>query len=82
MLPDFGVGIRGFLFEPLDEYSAQKLRAKILTQMAKYEPGLQVQSLQLIPMSNSITNQVLVKMIVLDVMSYNEKFEFGHRVVV
>ena len=38
MLPDFGVGLRRYLFEMNDEQLATVIREKIVQQIAKYEP--------------------------------------------
>jgi len=37
-LPDFGVGLRRYLFEMNDEQLATVIREKIVQQIAKYEP--------------------------------------------
>ncbi len=41
MNPDFGVGLRTFLFEPR-EYSASKIRQRIASQVSKYMPFVEI----------------------------------------
>lgn len=41
MNPDFGVGLRTFLFEPR-EYSASKIRQRIASQVSKYMPFIEI----------------------------------------
>ena len=43
MIPDYGVGLRNFLFENTPEFN---IREKIITQIATYLPEIQIVDLQ------------------------------------
>jgi hypothetical protein len=46
-LCDYGVSLKDFLFEPLDDISIQKLKDTIYQQMQRYEPSLSIRNLQI-----------------------------------
>ena len=46
MIPDFGVGIRRFLFENDTPEASAELRSRILTQLATYMPSVVVKELE------------------------------------
>jgi len=46
MLPDYGIGVRRFLFEPLDEITYMLVKRDILSTLAKYMKTVKVLSLK------------------------------------
>jgi len=52
MNPDFGVGIRNYLFDPLGANgNYEKLSTKITDQVSKYAPYVKIRSVNLIPLN-------------------------------
>tara|TARA_R110000744_G_scaffold50468_1_gene109111 strand:+ start:337 stop:747 length:411 start_codon:yes stop_codon:yes gene_type:complete len=49
MRPDYGTDIRKALFEPMDNTTLQVLKGQIIETIARYEPRVIVQQLNLIP---------------------------------
>ena len=47
MEPDFGVGLRNFLFENADERTYSQIRAKILKQTNKYMPFVSIENIHI-----------------------------------
>lgn len=47
MLPDFGVGLRDFIFEPNDSILREQVRQRINTQITKFEPRINIQSIEI-----------------------------------
>ena len=41
-LCDYGVGLKKFLFEPLDDTTLRQIRTKIVQQMGRWEPNISV----------------------------------------
>jgi len=48
MMPNFGVGIRNFLFENDDTHLRERIKAKITEQAAKYLPFIQILSINIV----------------------------------
>jgi phage baseplate assembly protein W len=48
MLPDFGVGLKTFLFEPINSNTYQKITEEISKQSAKYTPYINLSSVEFI----------------------------------
>jgi len=46
-LPDFGVGLANYLFQPFDATTIRDLRARTYNQIAKYEPNLSLTSMDI-----------------------------------
>jgi len=46
-LCDYGVGLKKYLFEPLDDMTLRTLRSRITSQFGRYEPGLLIRDLNL-----------------------------------
>jgi phage baseplate assembly protein W len=53
MIPDFGVGVRNFLFEPLEGQTYSNLRNAIDTQVNRYMPFLTINDVSFIDSSNN-----------------------------
>ena len=49
MIPDFGVGIRNFLFEQNDQSTYSAVRSKLSEQVNKYMPFVAIQDVQFEP---------------------------------
>jgi len=47
MIPEFGVGIRNYLFEVNDEMTYSAIRSKITSQVAKYMPFITIQNIDI-----------------------------------
>lgn len=47
--PNFGSGIRGLLFEPVDEITASNLYKVISTAINNYEPRVKIEAIQVVP---------------------------------
>ena len=55
MIPEFGIGMRRFLFEPLNEGTLGGIRARIKQQMSKYMPYVRIEQLQIFsPLQQSL----------------------------
>jgi len=48
MLPDFGLGLRRYLFQPLDEELFENIKLNILSGIAKYMPQVNILKLSII----------------------------------
>lgn len=48
MLPNFGVSLRKYLFEPLDQTTFQSIQSEILTSIANYLPTVKVRKLSVV----------------------------------
>jgi phage baseplate assembly protein W len=59
MIPDFGVGIRNFLFEQNNESTYSAVRSKISQQTGKYMPFVSIQDIQFEPGDN-VENQAQI----------------------
>jgi phage baseplate assembly protein W len=62
MIPEFGVGIRNFIFEPNNPGTKEAIRERIQNQISKYLPYISLLSLELFSPSvaNGTDNTVLV----------------------
>ena len=49
MLPDFGVNLRRFLFEPNDITLARQVRAEIQRQLELWEPRVVIEQIEITP---------------------------------
>ena len=47
MLPDFGVGLRTLLFEPMNGRTYDRISSRILSQVKKYLPFVSVESIKM-----------------------------------
>lgn len=56
MLPDFGAGIRRFLFEPIIPTQFSKIKNRVLSQVDKYMPFISIEDIQI---SNSDVDPTL-----------------------
>ena len=59
MIPDFGVGIRNFLFEQNNESTYSAVRSKISQQTGKYMTFVSIQDIQFEPRDN-VENQAQI----------------------
>lgn len=50
MLPDFGCGLKRFLFEALDEQTFSEIRDSIVRTITKYVPGADILKLKVAPL--------------------------------
>ncbi len=46
MEPEFGVGVKNFLFEPLTEATQERLRSRILEQQQRYLPYIVIRNVE------------------------------------
>jgi|TARA_E500000331_G_C17230265_1_gene702277 phage baseplate assembly protein W len=46
MEPEFGVGVKNFLFEPLTETTQERLRSRILEQQQRYLPYIVIRNVE------------------------------------
>jgi len=46
MMPDFGISLRRFLFEPLDDITKDEIRNDIQNSLSRYEPRVEIIRLQ------------------------------------
>ena len=57
-IPDFGVGLRRFLFEPLTQNTLQTIRERIKAQASKYLPGVRIDNVYI---KTSLDNPELIR---------------------
>ena len=50
MLPNYGVSLKKYLFEPLDETSFEGIKNEVATSIAKYATGVQLVRLRVVPL--------------------------------
>jgi len=62
MLPDFGVGLRRYLFEMNDEQLATVIREKIVQQVAKYEPLANIIDIQFKQQDNEMRIRITYRL--------------------
>ena len=62
MLPDFGVGLRRYLFEMNDEQLATVIREKIVQQIAKYEPLADIIDIQFKQQENEMKIRITYRL--------------------
>ena len=62
MLPDFGVGLRRYLFEMNDEQLATVIREKIVTQIARYEPLADIIDIQFKQQENEMKIRITYRL--------------------
>ena len=62
MRPDYGTDLRKSMFEPMDSASIATLRAQISDTIAKYEPRVVLQQLNVFPQDelNTLTVQLVL----------------------
>jgi len=62
MRPDYGTDLRKSLFEPIDSTTLQTLRGQIAETIAKYEPRVVLQQLNIFPQEelNTLTIQLVL----------------------
>jgi phage baseplate assembly protein W len=61
-LPDFGVGLRRYLFEMNDAQLATVIREKIIQQINKYEPLADVMDIQFKQVGNQMNIRILYRL--------------------
>ncbi len=59
MEPDFGVGFKKFLFEPITPETSSKLESRIKSQFSTYMPSVSIDNINLTPLADK--NQYNVK---------------------
>lgn len=52
MLPDYGCGLKRYLFEPMDETLFLEIKSNILTTINKYVPGVEILKLKISPLDS------------------------------
>jgi phage baseplate assembly protein W len=57
MIPEFGVGIRSFLFEPNNNDTRERIRNRIQVQVEKYLPYIELVSLELYKPQSSMVGE-------------------------
>ena len=62
MLPDFGVGLRRYLFEMNDEQLSTVIREKIVQQVAKYEPLANIIDIQFTQQDNEMRIRITYRL--------------------
>ncbi len=50
MLPNFGCGLKRYLFEPMDEQLFEEIRENILDSLRRYAPGVRILKFSLLPL--------------------------------
>lgn len=65
MYPDFGVGLRNFLFENVDERTYSRIRERIREQVSQYLPFISIQEINISeidegPAERNLTNSISV----------------------
>jgi|7_EtaG_2_1085326.scaffolds.fasta_scaffold16605_2 uncharacterized protein len=65
MIPQFGVGIRNYLFQPNDSSTYSQIRSKINSQVKKYMPFISISDVQFISPDegNDLSNGVNITII-------------------
>ncbi len=66
MYPDFGVGIRNFLFENIGEMTYSRIREEIVTQVGLYMPFVKVREINISeiqegPAERNLSNSISIK---------------------
>ena len=83
MIPDFGVGLKNFLFENIGESTFKDIRAKIIEQTREYMPFVRIIDIQINPISegfadNNLTNYISVKIkFSVDMLELISEFEIN-----
>lgn len=75
MLPDFGVGLKRYLFEMNDDQLATVIRDKIVQQVAKYEPLAQIIDIQFKMVENEMRIRITYR--IKDVVYEQAVLEFS-----
>lgn len=83
MIPDFGVGLKNFLFENIGESTFSDIRAKIIEQVKEYMPFVRIVEIEITPISesfadNNLTNYISVKIkFAVDMLELISEFEIN-----
>lgn len=84
MLPDFGCGLKRFLFEQLDEQTFLEIKDSIVRNMTKYVPGVDIVKLNISPLDKYGTEglQALIVTLTLRIKELdNSVLEVGVEVI-
>lgn len=60
MLPNFGVSLRRFLFQQLDQQTFEEIREEVLYSLKNYVPGIQVTKIRVI--ESSTENKIIISL--------------------
>jgi phage baseplate assembly protein W len=60
-LPDYGVGLDRYLFEPNDDIMGSVLRNRIIEQIEKWESGVTVENVEMLRDENTLTVRLTIK---------------------
>ena len=63
-LCDFGVGLKNYLFEPLDKNTIKDIKDRIYKQIDRYEPSLSVVNLQLLVLDLNMSSTLYLRIVV------------------
>jgi len=63
MLPDFGVGLRHFLFEP-EKGLASEIKSRIFSQVGKYMPFVKIKNVKFEPARENRSNPNMLSIII------------------
>lgn len=80
MLPNFGCGLKRYLFEPLDEKTFLEIKENIVTTITQYVPGVEILKLNITPLdSYGVEGLQALKITLTCKLSEleNSLFEFG-----
>jgi phage baseplate assembly protein W len=61
MRPDFGAGLRQFVFEPLNQTTCQKVQTRVTEALVEWEPRIDVQSVD-VTIDGTTENLLLIAM--------------------
>ena len=61
-LPDFGVGLELYVFEPNDDILEEILRSKIIEQISRWEPGVDVEDILFDKDESTLNIQIVVRL--------------------
>lgn len=64
--PNFGSGVRGLLFEPLDEITATNLYKVVFTAINNFEPRVKIDVIQVVPDPDRNGYQVTIRFYLLN----------------
>ena len=84
MEPEFGVGLRNFLFENLDERTYSQIRANIIKQTNKYMPFIAIDNIHIGevlegPGAQTISNSISISSLYNYLLFYTQVSKVSHK---
>ena len=77
MIPDYGVGIRKFLFENLDQTTSFVIEEQIKRQVAKYLPYITIENVQILEDPNNLNKLNIFIAFTVPAINFNDVLIVG-----